>query len=117
MDLLIRQAALRFKLHFGGPARALTKLDSSDCMDQDNPQVMLKHLKVQRVVSLISPMQLYNAATAIIIDPTRKTTRSFVLMGPMERLSLSKFNRPLALAQSIYVVIPHIISLIAITVI
>ena len=60
-------------------------------------------------------MQLYNDSTAIIIDPTRKTTRSFVLMGPLERLSLSRFDRPLA--QSIYVVIPHIISLIAITVI
>ena len=86
-------------------------------MDQDNPQVVPKHRKVQRVVSLISPMQLYNDSTAIVIDPTRKTTRSFVLMGPMKRLSLSRSNRPLALAQSIYVVIPHIINLIAITVI
>jgi len=60
-------------------------------------------------------MQLYNDSTAIIIDPTRKTTRSFVLMGRLERLSSSRFERPLALSQSIYVVIPHIISLIAIT--
>jgi hypothetical protein len=78
---------------------------------------VLKHLKVQRVVSLISPMQLYNDSTAIVNDPTWRTARSFVLMGRMERLSLSRFNRPLALAQSIHVVIPHIISLIAITVI
>jgi ABC-2 type transport system permease protein len=95
-------------------ANAVVPIDQTN---QNNPQVVLKHLKVQRVVSLISPMQLYNDSTAIVIDPTRKTTRSFVLMGPMERLSLSRFNRPLALAQSIYVVIPHIISLIAITVI
>jgi len=95
-------------------ANAVVPIDQTN---QGNPQVVLKHLKIQRVVSLISPMQLYNDATAIVIDPTRKTTRSFVLMGPMERLSLSRFNRPLALAQSIYVVIPHIISLIAITVI
>jgi len=79
--------------------------------------VVLEHLKVQRVVSLISPMQLYNDSTAIVIDPARKTTRSLVLMGPMERLSLSRFNRPLVLAQSIYVVIAHFISLIAITLI
>ena len=79
--------------------------------------MVLKHLKVQRVVSLISPMQLYNDATAIIVDPTRKTTRSFVLMGPLERLSSARFSRPLDLSQSIYVVIPHIIGLIAITVI
>jgi ABC-2 type transport system permease protein len=72
-------------------------------------------VRVQRTISLISPMQLYNDSTTIIIDPTRKTTRSLVLMGPIERLSSSRFERPLALSQSIYVVIPHIISLIAIT--
>jgi len=95
-------------------ANAVVPIDQGN---QNNPQVVLKHVKVQRVVSLFSPMQLYNDSTAIIVDPTRKTTQSLVLMGPMERLSLSRFDRPLALAQSIYVVIPHIISLIAITVI
>ena len=59
-------------------------------------------------------MQLYNDSTGIIIDPIRKTTRSLVLMG-LERLSSTRFERPLALSQSIYVVIPHMISLIAIT--
>jgi ABC-2 type transport system permease protein len=80
-----------------------------------NPEMLMKRIRVQRAVSLLSPMQLYNDSTAIIIDPMRKTTRSFVLMGPLERLSLSRFERPLALSQSIYVVIPHMISLIAIT--
>jgi ABC-2 type transport system permease protein len=80
-----------------------------------NPEMLMKRIRVQRAVSLLSPMQLYNDSTAIIIDPMRKTTRAFVLMGPLERLSLSRFERPLALSQSIYVVIPHMISLIAIT--
>jgi len=82
---------------------------------QRDPERLMKHLKVQRMVSLISPMQLYNDSTAIIVDPTRKTTRSLVLMGPLERLSSARFQRPLMLSQSIYVVIPHLISLIAIT--
>jgi len=82
---------------------------------REDPEMVMRHLRVQRAISLISPMQLYNDSTTIIIDPTRKTTRSFVLMGPIERLSSSRFERPLALSQSIYVVIPHIISLIAIT--
>jgi ABC-2 type transport system permease protein len=81
----------------------------------ENPEMLMKSIRIQRAVSLISPMQLYNDSTAIIIDPTRKTTRSLVLMGPLERLSSSRFDRPLALSQSIYVVIPHMISLIAIT--
>jgi ABC-2 type transport system permease protein len=80
-----------------------------------NFEMLMKRIRVQRAVSLLSPMQLYNDSTAIIIDPMRKTTRAFVLMGPLERLSLSRFERPLALSQSIYVVIPHMISLIAIT--
>jgi ABC-2 type transport system permease protein len=81
----------------------------------ENPEMLMKRMRVERAVSLISPMQLYNDSTGIIIDPTRKTTRSLVLMGPLERLSSSRFERPLTLSQSIYVVIPHMISLIAIT--
>jgi len=80
-----------------------------------NPEMLMRKIRVQRAVSLISPMQLYNDSTGTIIDPMRKTTSSMVLMGPIERLSLSRFKRPLALSQSIYVVIPHMISLIAIT--
>jgi len=95
-------------------ANAMVPLDHTT---RGDPERLMKHLKVQRMVSLISPMQLYNDSTAIIVDPTRKTTRSLVLMGPLERLSSARFERPLMLSQSIYVVIPHLISLIAITVI
>lgn len=82
---------------------------------KDDPEQLMRHVKVRRMVSLLSPMQLYSDSTAIIIDPLRKTTRSFVLMGPIERLSAARFRRPLALSQSLYVVLPHIISLIAVT--
>jgi len=95
-------------------ANAMVPLDQTT---RGDPERLMKHLKVRRMVSLISPMQLYNDSTGIIIDPTRKTTRSLVLMGPIERLSSARFERPLMLSQSIYVVIPHLISLIAITVI
>jgi ABC-2 type transport system permease protein len=95
-------------------ANAVVPLDQTN---QDNPEVVMKHVRLQRIVSLLSPMQLYSDSTAIIIDPTRKTTRSLVLMGPLERLSSTRFARPLDLSQSLYVVIPHIISLIAISVI
>jgi len=36
-------------------------------------------------------------------------------MGPMERLSISRFQNPLPLFESVYIVLPLIISLIAIT--
>ena len=81
----------------------------------EDPELLMKKIRIERGISLTSPMQLYNDSTSIIIDPMRKTTQSLVLMGPLERLSSARFQRPLALSQSIYVVIPHIISLIAIT--
>ncbi len=80
-----------------------------------DPNVILKHEEISSTVSLFSPMTLYSEATNTILDPTRKTTRSIILMGPLERLSLSRFQNPLPLWQSVIIVIPHLISIVAIT--
>jgi len=77
--------------------------------------VLIRHEEVQRTVSLFSPMTLYNDATTTILDPTRKTTRGFVLVGPLERLSLSRFQNPLPLLQSLIIVVWYLIAIIAIT--
>jgi len=84
-------------------------------MGNTNTEALLKKAKIVRAVTLASPMELYTNATATIIDPTLKTTRSIVAMGPMERLSISRFSGPLSLNQSIFVVLPYIITLIAVT--
>ena len=68
-------------------------------------------------VTLTSPMELYTDATATIIDPMRKSARSIVTMGPMESLSISRFSGPLSLSQSVLIVVPYIISLVAITIV
>jgi ABC-2 type transport system permease protein len=78
-------------------------------------EALLKHERVQSTVSLFSPMTLYSDATSTILDPMRKTTRSLILMGPLERLSLTRFQSPLPLLQSITIVAPHLVSLVAIT--
>ena len=93
-------------------ANAMVPLDQATAQD---PEMIMGHVRIKRNVSLLSPMQIYNDSTAIIIDPMRKTTGSLVLMGAIERLSSERFKRPLALSQSIYVVLPHLITLIAIT--
>ena len=80
-----------------------------------DPDVVIKHEQVQRVVSLFSPMTLYSEATSTVLDPMRKTTRGLLLMGPLERLSLARFQNPLTLPQSILIVLPHLISIVAIT--
>jgi ABC-2 type transport system permease protein len=79
------------------------------------PEVVIKHEEIQRAVSLFSPMTLYSDATSTILDPMRKTTRGLLLMGPLERLSLTRFQNPLTLLQSLYIVLPLLISLVAIT--
>jgi len=84
----------------------------------DDPQVVMRRANIVKAFILTSPMELYREATATIIDPTRKSTpRSMVTVGPLETLSMSRFAGPLPLSQSILIVAPYIISLIAITVV
>jgi len=78
-------------------------------------EVVIRRARIQKAFALASPMELYSEATATVIDPTKRTTQSIVLMGPLERISLSRFSGPLALGQSVLIVLPYIISLIAIT--
>jgi ABC-2 type transport system permease protein len=80
-----------------------------------DPNVLIKHEEVQRNVSYLSPMTLYNDATTTILDPTRKTTKGVVFVGPLERLSLSRFQNPLPLLQSLIIVWPFLVSIVAIT--
>ncbi|HAM55002.1 MAG TPA: ABC transporter [Candidatus Rokubacteria bacterium] len=76
---------------------------------------VLRHETIKRAVSYVSPIALYTDATSVILDPMRKTTRALVLVGPLERLSLSRFQNPLPLGQSALVVAPHLILLVALT--
>ena len=88
----------------------------SDSANQ-SPETVIRRAKIVKAFTLTSPMVLYTDATATIIDPTRKSTRSTMTMGPMENLSMQRFFGPLPLSQSILIVLPYIISLIAITII
>jgi ABC-2 type transport system permease protein len=76
-------------------------------------ELLLKREETQRLVASVSPMTLYSEATRTILDPLRKTTRSLVLVGPLERLSMSRFEGPLPLLQSLLIVAPHLTFLIA----
>lgn len=78
-------------------------------------RTVLRHEQLRRAVAYVSPIALYTDATAVVLDPMRKTTRSLVLIGPMERLSLSRFQNPLPLAESALVVAPHLVLLAALS--
>jgi ABC-2 type transport system permease protein len=106
---------------FAVPLMAAPLADAISPVDQQtvasNPQLLVQHEQTRKILSLFSPMTLYSEGTTTILDPLRKTTQSLLLMGPMERLSISRFQSPLPLSQSIFIVFPHLISLIAITVV
>ena len=99
-------------------ASVLANAFAADLADA-NPESVMHRAKIVRAFILTSPMELYTDATATIIDPTRKHARSFIAMrhGPMESLSRARFEGPLPLSQSVLIVAPYIISLIALTVV
>ncbi len=80
-----------------------------------NLEQVLKHQKVIDTISHISPVNLYTDAASVIMDPYRKTTKSLLLVGPMEAISRARFNRPLNILQSCLIVAPYIVTLIALT--
>jgi len=80
-------------------------------------QALINQERTREMVASLSPITLYSGAYATILDPMRKTTRSLILMGPWERLSISRFQNPLPLWQSALIVMPHLVSLVAVTVI
>lgn len=81
----------------------------------ENPDALIRQISIQRAISLSSPIVLYSDATATIVDPTKKTMRSLVFMGPFEKISSERFSGPLSFQQSLLIVLPYIITLIAIT--
>lgn len=83
--------------------------------EQGNTDRAVKNRQVAEAISRTSPVHLYSGATSTIMDPYRKTTKSFVLVGPMERISMSRFNDALPLAQSVLVVAPYLTTLLALT--
>jgi ABC-2 type transport system permease protein len=87
-----------------------------DNRKEASPELLLQNARIKEAVSLFSPMVLYSDSTGVIVDPTRKTTR-FHLMGFFEQISASRFQNPLTLGQSIVVVYPHMVALLAITLI
>lgn len=78
-------------------------------------EAMIQYEQTRQFVAALSPITLYSEATSVVLDPLRKTTRSLVLMGPMERISLSRFQSALPLNQSLLIVAPYLVALVALT--
>ncbi len=91
--------------------------------ENPDPEVVLDNAYIKEVVSIFSPTELYSSASGTIINPMRKTTsasqqyRTLLNMGAMGEWSSSRFQNPLELGQSILVVYPHMVALIALSLI
>jgi ABC-2 type transport system permease protein len=97
-------------------ANTLAPLDRN----ADAAQV-LRHDRISRAATLVSPVVLYNDATSTILDPTRRSTQSLFRdlagRGQYEQISMTRFNNPLPFDQSVLVVAPYLTTLLALTVI
>jgi ABC-2 type transport system permease protein len=100
---------------FMGFASALLADAVSPVKNADDPEEVVANQRVADAASLASPAVLYSQATSTILDPYRRTRSNVVLTGPMEKLSLERFENPLSLDQSILVVWPYLTSLGALT--
>jgi ABC-2 type transport system permease protein len=77
---------------------------------------ILRVSELERAFSLVSPMRMYMESMAVIVDPLRRTTSALYAVGPNEDISLSRFSGPLPLDQSLLMVFPQIVFLVAILV-
>jgi ABC-2 type transport system permease protein len=85
--------------------------------DPHDPEQVVANKRASDAASLASPAILYSQATSTILDPFRRTRKSLVLLEPMERMSLERFQNPLTLDQSILVVSPYLVLLAGLTLI
>jgi ABC-2 type transport system permease protein len=79
------------------------------------PAEIVANRHVANATRRAAPAVLYSEATSTILDPDRRTRSNLVPTGPMEQLSLERFQNPLPLDQSILVVWQYLTLLAALT--
>lgn len=101
-----------FFISFGSNliAGVIAPVDSAGDLDQ-----VSRHERVASAVNRSSPVSLYSEAASTLMDPYKKTTKTGVMVGPMEGMSMSRFKNPLDIPQSILVVAPYLITIVALT--
>lgn len=84
-------------------------------VERGNPKQAVKNARLAENISRILPVNLYSRAAGTIMDSYHKTTRSVVLIGPMEGISMNRFDRALPFGQSTLAVAPYLTTLLALT--
>jgi ABC-2 type transport system permease protein len=79
-------------------------------------ELFIKQTKIKETIELGSVMALFSKSSSLLIDPTRKTVSSIVVMGPVEKFLSSRFKNPLSLDQSLLVIYPYALTIVALTI-
>jgi len=106
-----------FLAFFTGFCASLVADAVAPVKSRQNPEQVMANRELQQNIGLVSPVHLYTQATSTLLDPYRKTSKQFVLVGTMENISMNRFQNPLSLGQSLLVVVPYLTGLLALTVV
>jgi len=80
----------------------------------DPAQVVANH-RAADAATLASPVVLYSQATSTILDPYRRTHKNLVMVRPLEKISMQRFENPLPLGQSVLMAVPYLTLLAGLT--
>mgnify|MGYP001043455438 CR=1 FL=1 len=94
-------------------AKAGTSQDTNKLTELE---LVIKQTKIKETIELGSVMALFSKSGSLLIDPTRKTVSSIVVMGPVEKFLSSRFKNPLSLDQSLLVIYPYALTIVALTI-
>ena len=78
---------------------------------QSEAAAVLEHERVKDTVMRISPTTLFEEATETVLNPGKRTLRGIVLVSEVQGM----IPGPLSLGQSLVLVWPHLVALIALT--
>ncbi len=106
---------LSFFVPLGADVVAKTAIPMEPGAEQDVGTI-LRQTELKEKLELISVMSLYVKSSNLLVDPMRKTTSSFLVMGAMEKLLSGRFKNPLSLDQSLTIIYPYALTIVALTI-
>ncbi len=79
-------------------------------------QELLRNVEVKLVVMRVSPITLFSEATSVLLVPETRTMEQLLQMQ-ISAATARMLPNPLAVGQSLLIVLPHLVSLLALTVV
>ena len=84
--------------------------------DQSTQQELIRNAEVNLIAMRISPIVLFSQATSVLLAPAARTMEQ-LLQIKISAAAARMIPNPLPLGQSVLMVLPHLLSLLALTVV